>query len=65
MKGQVTIRIADYYGHTELYPFMAKEMFAALESAFLAGDEFAVVESGQLEHLVNEFKTAHHYETNE
>lgn len=65
MKEQVTIRVADYYGHAELYPFIPKDMFAALESAFLAGDEYANVESGQLEHLIKEFKTAHHYETNE
>lgn len=65
MKAQVKIRVSDYYGHPELYPFMANEMFAALESAFLAGDEFANVESGQLERLIKEFKSAHHYETNE
>jgi hypothetical protein len=59
MNTQVKIRISDYYGHPELYPFMAKKLFETLETAFLSGNEFALVDAGLLAQLSNDFKTAH------
>lgn len=57
MTNNTTIRVSDYYGHPEFYPFMPNDLFASLESAFLSGDEFALVDAGQLESMMMEYQT--------
>ncbi len=56
---KTTVRVSDYYGHPEYYPFMARDMFAALESAFLNDAVSVAVDTGQLEQLLNDYKKHH------
>lgn len=65
MTQDTTIRVSDYYGHPEIYPFMPRELFSILETAFLAGDDYAIVNAGQLEQMMLDYKTNVYHETNE
>lgn len=44
----VSVLVADYYGHSELYAFMPRAMFDALEAAFLSGSASASVSAADL-----------------
>ena len=65
MTSETTIRVADSYGHPEFYPFMERELFSVLETAFLAGDDYAIVNAGQLEQMISDYKMNVTHETNE
>ncbi len=58
MKHETTIRVSDYYGHPELYPFMPRDFFATLESAFIAGLEYALVDADELDTMMSNYKHA-------
>lgn len=44
---------------------MERELFSVLETAFLAGDDYAIVNAGQLEQMISDYKMNVTHETNE
>lgn len=49
------IKVSDYFGKPQYYTVMPPEIFEALEKAFKAGDEFAVVDDELFEEMIEKF----------
>lgn len=51
----VTIKVLDYYNKLEYYRYMPREIFAALEAAYIDGRETADVEKDQIDKMLIDY----------
>jgi hypothetical protein len=54
----IEINLSEYYNEPKYYRFMPKSVFNALEAAFLAGEETAVVPKADFQGMLNDFNNA-------
>lgn len=52
------IEVAKYYNNPAYFPYMPESVFNALEAAFIAGEETAVVPKADFELMLSEYARA-------
>lgn len=55
--GKVNIKVGDFYGNPSYYSVMPQDIFDAFETAYLNGEECALVDKERFDTMVAEHKT--------
>lgn len=51
---KIKISVADYYVRTTYYPYMPETIYAALEKAYIAGQQYAEVDELEFKKMKND-----------